>query len=49
MQGFPFDVVPSTFDETLAGYTVAWQCAEANAVGKAEEVADRLKVCCCIH
>ena len=44
MQGFPFEAVPSKFEESLAEFKVAWECAEANAVGKAQEVADRLKV-----
>jgi predicted house-cleaning NTP pyrophosphatase (Maf/HAM1 superfamily) len=44
MQGFPFEVVPSKFEENLVEYDSAWQCAEANAIGKAQEVAQRLKV-----
>ena len=43
-QGFPFDVVPSTFEENLVQFEEAWQFAEANAAGKAQEVATRLKV-----
>ena len=46
MQAFPFEVVPSRFEENLdkTQYKEAWQYAESTAAGKAEEVAKRLKV-----
>ena len=37
-------MVPSTFEENLVQFEEAWQYAEANAAGKAQEVAQRLKV-----
>ena len=46
MQGFPFHVVSSEFEENLdkSQFEKAWQYAESNAAGKAKEVAERLKV-----
>ena len=45
-QGFPIDIVPSTFEENLdkSSYSAPWQYAVETARGKANEVAERLKV-----
>lgn len=37
-------MVPSKFEESLVDFSTACECAEANAIGKAQEVAEQLKV-----
>lgn len=45
-QGFPFEVLPSTFEENLdkSSFSVPWEYAVETSRGKAREVANRLKV-----
>ena len=50
MQGFPFEVIPSTFEENLdkTAFSHPWQYAVENAKLKAKEVACRIKVFFCL-
>ena len=45
-QGFPFEVLPSTFEENLdkSSFSEPWEYAVETSRRKAREVADRVKV-----